>query len=153
MSDIITTTVTIDSEAIQNKIENLIDDTVMLQIHNEFAKLLYPYVPFDTGSLRDSSFANVTPQYVRYATEYAHYMYEGVIYGPNFPIKDKQGNIIGWRSPIGEGSKHNTRRPIEYHKNPKATHHWDEAMMREQKDVFLKKVQEILKRRAKQLYG
>jgi hypothetical protein len=70
------TTINVDEEAISAKIEELIDDTVMLQIHNLFAKMCDPYVPFLEGPL--SQTIEVTPQGVKYTQPYAHYQYHGV---------------------------------------------------------------------------
>ena len=156
--------VTLDSRVIGHKIENLINDDVMVAIHNLFAKMCNPYVPMDEGPL--SQHIEVTPNYVRYAEPYAHYQYMGEVYGPNIPITDKTtGVITGWYSQPGV-KKHPTGRELgkdgewrgwkfgynrEHH--PKAVHHWDKVMMSEKGDVFIKGVQDILTRRAKELYG
>lgn len=156
--------VRLDEKSIEHKIENLINDDVMIAIHDLFAKLCNPYVPMDEGPL--SQHIEVTPQYVRYAEPYAHYQYMGEVYGPNFPITDKTtGGIIGWYSQPGV-KKHPTGRELgvdgewngwkfgyNREKHALAAHHWDKIMMQDKGDVFLKGVQDILRRRAKQLYG
>ena len=76
--------VTIDDEAIVGKLNKLIDDTTMLQVHNEFARMCDPYVPMDTGTLAQTT--EITSEGVRYTQPYAHYQYEGLVYGPNIPI-------------------------------------------------------------------
>ena len=172
----------IDSSGIERKIENLINDDVMISIHNLFAEMCNPYVPMDEGPLSQN--IEVTPNYVRYAEPYAHYQYMGEVYGPNFPGWE-DGTTPGWRSP--KDGKHPTGRELgkqghavltpkwelkdgkyksadptkliewdfgynrEHHQ--KASHHWDKVMMSEKRDVFLKGVQDILTRRAKELYG
>lgn len=154
MGDIIYTDIQIDTDAIAQKFENLIDEKLMLQVQDLFAKMCDPYVPMDEGHLAQS--INVTPEYVAYITEYAHYVYTGEIYGPNFMIFDEDGNFLGWRSPaLGKGSKYPTGRPMEYNleKHPKATKEWDKAMMMEKGDEFIAKVKELMLRRAKELYG
>ena len=65
----------------------------------------------------------ITPEYVKYTQPYAHYQYEGE--GFNF-----------------------TR---DYH--PRASAHWDQAMMAEKGDEFRAQIKEILMRRANELYG
>lgn len=156
--------IVLNGNDIEKKIENLINDDVMTEIHNLFAKLCNPYVPMDEGPL--SQHIEVTPNYVRYAEPYAHYQYMGEVYGSNFPITDKTtGEITGWYSQPGV-KKHPTGRELgkdgewrgwkfgynrEHHS--KAAHHWDKVMMGEKRDVFLKGVQNILARRAKELYG
>jgi hypothetical protein len=102
------------------------DDVTMLEINNTFAKRCDPYVPFLEGPLSQSGLAQVTPQFVEYGNSnvpYAHYQY------------------------VGENFNHT----LDYH--PKATAYWDKAMMREQGDAFCKEVEEILTRRAKEIYG
>lgn len=178
--------VEIDSTALQNKIDNLIDDSTMIQIHNLFAMLITPYVPMDEGILSQS--LEITKDYVRYTQPYAHYQYMGEIYGPNFPGWEDSATP-GWRSPKGKGSKHPTGRELgkqghatltpqwefkdgQYHKadptkliewdfgynterHPLAAHHWDKQAMKNPavKQKFEEGVKNILKRRAKQLYG
>ena len=129
------------------------DDTAMLEIYNLFGKIIEPYVPMDEGVLAHGY--EITPNYIRYPGPYAHYMYMGEIYGPNIPITDKNGDIIGWRSPPGKGSKYPTGREITYskEKHEKASKEWDKAAMIEKKDEFLAGVKNILIRRARELYG
>lgn len=80
MAVTIKTTVDMDDAAIEDKLYKLLDDATMLEIHNLFAKMMDPYVPFLEGPL--SQTAEVTPRFVRYIQPYAHYQYEGV--GFNF---------------------------------------------------------------------
>jgi hypothetical protein len=150
--DIITTEIFINEKSIQNKIENLIDDDVMIEIHNLFAKMCDPYVPKEEGVL--SQTLEVTKDYVRYTQPYAHYQYMGNVYGPNIPII-KDGVIVGWFSPPGKGSKHPTGKNLNYstEQHPKATSKWDKAMMDERGDEFIEQVKDILVRKAKELYG
>lgn len=73
---LIQTNVTINEDAIGAKIEALIDDTTMLEIHNLFAKMCDPYVPFLEGPL--SQTIEVSPKSVKYVQPYARYQYYGV---------------------------------------------------------------------------
>ena len=76
MSATIKTTVYIDQRAIENKLTKLLkDERVMLEIHNEFARMCNPYVPFLEGPL--SQTIEVTPWWVKYTQPYAHYQYTG----------------------------------------------------------------------------
>ena len=120
------------------------DDDVRLAIHNSFAKNMNPYVPMQTGVL--SQAIEITPDYVRYTQPYAHYQYTGIVYGPNFPITEN-GVITGWFSPPGKGSKSPTGEAIQYSQemHPLATHHWDQAMMRDKGKEFKAEIKRILK--------
>lgn len=125
----------LDADAIQKKFDNLINEKVMLEIHQVFAKMCDPYVPFLEGPLSQSAMAQVTAENVRYGGK--GYVTEG---RPN-------GVPYGRYQYYGEGFNHTK----DYH--PKATALWDKAMMREQGDVFIQQVKDILVRRAKELYG
>ena len=153
MGDIIETKISVDVKGIVGKIESLVDNELMLQVHNLFAKMCDPYVPMDSGNL--SQTLNITPEYVQYTQPYAHYMYTGDVYGPNFPIKDDSGNIIGWRSPPGIGTKYPTGKKLEYNleKHKSASKEWDKAMMTAEGEKFIKQVKDLMVRRAKELYG
>ena len=90
-----------------------------------------PFVPFRQGALRNSVRYpdGVYGGIVEYDTPYAHYLYKGVVYGPNIPLKDAEGNIIGWTSPP---SKSPTQRRIKYHE-PGTTSEWFEEAKRRHK--------------------
>lgn len=67
--------VEIDENAIQNKVESLIDSKTMLEIHNLFAKIINPWVPYLEGFLSQN--IETTEEYVRYKQIYANYQYWG----------------------------------------------------------------------------
>lgn len=171
MADVIVNTqVAFDVQALLNQFDKLIDDDkTMLEIYNLFAKIIEPWVPMDNGILAHGY--EVTPQHLRYKGPYAHYMYMGEIYGPNYPIKEG-GKIVGFftnpygkKSPIIEGGeivgwyspphKEPTGREITYNKekHPLASKEWDKAAMEVKKDEFLLGVKAILTRRWAELYG
>lgn len=147
-SKIIKTTVEINQNQISHKFRSLADEVTMLRIHNEFARFMEPYVPFDASS-PDASIT-VTPEFVKYDAPYAHYHYEGLVYGPNIPIIE-DGIVVGWFS-IPDKPKHPTGKQLKFQK-AKASAHWDEAMMRERKEEFVKEVHDLLRLRAQELYG
>ena len=72
------------------------------------------FVPFQQGALRGSAgFPDgVYGGVIEYNTPYAHLLYTGLVYGPNIPIRDSEGNITGWYSPP---KKHPTGKEIQYH--------------------------------------
>lgn len=155
MSDFLQFDVEFDGKQLKNKIDNLIDDKTMMQIHSLFAKLIEPYVPMDEGPLSQSVDVGTWPEFIRYKGPYAHYMYMGKVYGPNIPIFEN-GEIVGWWSPPGK-TKLPTGEEITYSKlkHPKATKEWDKVAMQDPatKKKFEEGVKNILKRRAKELYG
>lgn len=143
MSKIIKTDIKVNPNAIRGKLEDLINDETMLEIHNLYAKMMEPYVPFSS----DLANMEVTPEYVKYDTPYAHYHYEGLVYGPNIPIIE-DGIVVGWFSIPGK-KKEPTGEQLKFQK-PKASAHWDKAMLADKKDEFVKQVEAILRRRARQ---
>ena len=52
-----------------------------------------PFVPFRQGALRNSVRYpdGVYGGTIEYDTPYAHYLYKGIVYGPNIPLKDAEG--------------------------------------------------------------
>ncbi len=67
--------VDIMDKSIEDKLDSLVDDRTMLQIHDLLAKMCDPYVPFLEGPLSQTN--EVTPQGVRYVQPYARYQYYG----------------------------------------------------------------------------
>ena len=84
-----------------------------------------PYCPRDTGVLEGSpeGASKIGSGKVIYKTPYAHYLYYGIVYGPNFPQFDETGHIVGWKSPK---KKYPTERELKYsqEKNPLAGPFW-----------------------------
>ena len=85
-----------------------------------------PLIPFQQGALRNSVNypQGIYGGEIEYNTPYAHYMYEGEVYGPNIPIRDAGGNITGWFSPP---KKHPTGRPLQYHTEGTGDHWFEKA--------------------------
>ena len=75
MSQTVNVSVELDKSGIESKLLELIDSSTMLEIHNLFAKMCDPYVPFLEGPLSQTT--EITPEYVRYTQSYAHYQYYG----------------------------------------------------------------------------
>lgn len=85
---------------------------------------MMPYWAWDTGTLARSAYnaTDIGSGIITYPGPYAHYMYYGEVYGPNYPIEvDSEGNVLQWRSPQGQ-KKHPTGRKLKYKKstNPEA---------------------------------
>ena len=85
-----------------------------------------PLIPFQQGALRNSvTFPQgVYGGEIEYNTPYAHYLYQGEVYGPNIPIRDAAGNITGWYSPP---KKNPTGRPLTYHTAGTGDHWFEKA--------------------------
>ncbi len=85
-----------------------------------------PLIPFQQGALRNSVNypQGIYGGEIEYNTPYAHYMYEGKVYGPNIPIRDAEGNITGWYSPP---NKRPTGRSLTYHTSGTGDHWFSKA--------------------------
>ena len=113
------------------------DKSVQKESNKILKDYINAFVPKESGALRRS--AIVTHETISWGRglPYAHYQYEGEIYGPNYPII-KGGRIVGWYSKPGV-PKHPTGRkmgpytkgnewlgyPFGY-SEPGTSHHWDE---------------------------
>ena len=99
-----------------------------------------PLIPFQQGALRNSVNypQGIYGGEIEYNTPYAHYQYEGIIYGPNIPIRDAEGNITGWYSPP---NKHPTGRKLQYHTEGTGDH-WFEKAKQQHKDEWVRLVKQ-----------
>lgn len=83
---------------------------VQTTIDNSVMRYMEPYWAHgDTGELAVSCYAatDAGSGLIVYPGPYAHYMYMGDVYGPNYPVEiDSEGNVLQWRSRPGKGSNH-----------------------------------------------
>lgn len=88
-------------------------------------KLYEPYVPFKNGILYNQ--VSITPKQIEHTAPYAHYQYEGQMYGPNIPIMEGK-RATGYFSPPNR-AKRPTGKSLKYshEQHPKATSKWDKA--------------------------
>lgn len=99
-----------------------------------------PLIPFQQGALRNSVNypEGIYGGVIEYNTPYAHYQYEGEVYGPNIPIYDSNGKLTGYFSPP---KKNPTGRPLQYH--PEGTErgdNWFEKAKAQHKDDWVRLV-------------
>lgn len=154
------------------------NDASMLKVTEATAEMIRPYVPYLTGTLNES--VEITPRTISWNTPYAHYMYEGVVYGPNFYLPttrnpdgswNKDGPW-GWKSP---SEKSKTDRLIQYNRDPSdytnyigpklvdderraiihplATRHWDRAMLKAEGRKYRTRIGRIILREFRRLNG
>lgn len=147
------------------------DEKAGREIHQILKEQMEPYVPKKSGQLRAS--AKVYPKSLRYNVPYAHYQYQGEVYGPNL-IGWLSETESGWRSipgmkksPTGRelgipgkavfkpmfGRKFN-KSPIEVtfgYTTSGTHHHWLDEMMKNNKRGFHIRCTNVLKKRAKEL--
>ena len=112
--------VNIDVRGMVDKLEN--DSAFWTFAASEWHRLYAPYVPFESGALRDS--VTIAPKTITHNAPYAHYQYTGEVYGPNYPIT-QNGVRVGYYSTPNR-PKQRTGKKLKY-KNPKAAAKWDEV--------------------------
>ena len=120
-----------------------------LFLANEFKRLMDPYVPAKNLVLAQNVRVYVDDDnngVVHYNSPYAHYQYEGIVYGPNYPIT-RNGEVEGYFSPP---HKTKTNRKLNHNKfrHPLATDHWDRAMLKDRKQDLIRAYQAWLETRA-----
>lgn len=108
-------------------------------IDSEVMRVSEPYMPKETGTLINSmyAFTVIGSGEIVVNTPYAHYLYNGIVYGPNRPKLDENGILVGWWSPP---KKYATPRQLKYStaKNPQAGARWFDRAMADHKDEIAK---------------
>lgn len=72
------------------------DSIILTNINQIIGDALNQFVPMKTGALRRSMYADSTG--IHWSTPYAHYQYEGIVYGPN--LAGWINGVAGFRSPV-----------------------------------------------------
>lgn len=112
----------------------LTNDSTWLFAAQQWHRLYHQYVPFKTGTLAQS--VTYAPGEITHTAPYAHYQYEGKVYGVNYPIM--QGGIpVGYYS---KGKKSPTGGTLK--QNGQA--HWDEYAAVAQGDALCKTIADFL---------
>ena len=124
----------------------MVDDPLKEYANMQLARYCEPYVPMNSGMLFSS--AQITPEAVTYPGPYAHYQWEGVVYGPNYPITEN-GILVGFFSKP-DTPKVKTDRLLNYSKDlhPLATSKWDKAAMAVRKKDLAEDIRQYIVDRA-----
>jgi len=125
----------------------ILDEEAQMFAASEARRLMEPYVPADNLVLTQNVrvYTEQEAGIVEYELPYAHYQWQGEVYGPNYPIV-RGGEVIGWCSP---GHKTPTGKKLNHSKfrHPLATSHWDTAMNTARGGDLAQAVQSYLDRR------
>lgn len=111
-------------------------DKVGLCAAKEWHRLYLPYVPWDQGIMARN--VEYEPWKITHTQPYAHYQYEGQVYGPSFPIQEG----AAFFSPKGK-KKRPTGRALKY-KNPRAAAKWDQAAIPTQGNKLTQAIQDYI---------
>ena len=122
-----------------------VDGDVQQEFTHICRKRMDKYLPKRDGNLAKSVIEE--SDRVIHHTIYARYLYYGKVMTPSYPIKDKNGNIIRWVSPVKP--KQVTGRNLKFssEKNPLATSRWDKVMWSAEKSSVIKELQRYVKNR------
>lgn len=119
--DFVVESVNIDIQGHMSKVQG---EKFWTYAASEWHRLYRPYVPFKEGALYGT--VNITGGggngTIEHTVPYAHYAYEGQVYGPNVPIM-QGGAVVGFFSPVAP--KHPTGRMLQF--SGMGSRHWDEA--------------------------
>lgn len=115
--------VNIDIRGIVDRAEN--DSAFWTYAATEWHRLYKDYVPMSQGQLYTQ--VHFAPKEIEHYAPYAHYQYEGKVYGPNIPIMEGK-RVTGYFSQPNR-PKRPTGKSLQYnHDNhPKAGPKWDKA--------------------------
>lgn len=104
----------------------------------EWHRLYRPWCPFKEGMLYNT--VNISgggsAGTIEHTVPYAHYAYEGQVYGPNVPIS-QGGAVVGFFSPIAP--KHPTGGMLHF--SGMGSRHWDEAAAPSQVPLLVRSLQ------------
>jgi hypothetical protein len=110
-------------------------------IASEVKRFCDPYVPFRSGLLKNTAMIENGGKQLVYRQPYAHAMYNGVAYGPNYT--DGNGNF--WSKPGAK--KHLTGSSYSYHGAPMRGKQWEKRMMADHSGELTKSVKNYIERR------
>ena len=115
--------VNVDVRGIVSKAET--DREFWIFAATEWHRLYKDYVPMKNGPLYQQ--ITVRPKEIEHTAPYAHYQYEGKVYGPNFPIVEGSRAVGFFSQP--NRRKHPTGKSLQYSKqyHAKASEKWDQA--------------------------
>lgn len=106
------------------------DGEARVFIANEVARLSDPYVPMQSGTLKNQRVVAKNGKKITYPGPYAHYQHEG--------------HVMAGRAP-----KHYTGKALTYHGAPMRGAHWDKRMLSDRKDDLVRATEKHIKRRLK----
>lgn len=107
------------------------DHRAQLHLATLVKKKADPYVPMQSGTLKNQTVIASDGSTLTYIAPYAHYQYYGEVMGPNW--QDKKGY---WHS--GKAPKEYTGRELTYHGGPTRGKEWIPRMMADKSDEIAK---------------
>jgi hypothetical protein len=106
---------------------------------SEVKRFCEPYVPMQQGNLARDAVIAADGSSLTYQGPYAHYQYEGKVYGPNYT----NGEIF-WS---GKAPKTPTGEKLTYHGAPMRGPQWDKRMMADKSKDLERSIEAYIKKR------
>lgn len=103
------------------------DNRAQKYLASEVKRLSDPYVPMQSGTLKNTAVVAADGSSLTYIQPYAHYQYTGKVMGPNYQTKDGE-----WRS--GDAPKHYTGAALTYSGGGLRGPQWDKRMLADKGD-------------------
>lgn len=98
-----------------------------------------PYVPMQTGTLKNSAVIAGDGSSITYQGPYAHYQYEGKVYGPNYTNGERFWSGKAPKAPTGE--------KLTYHGAPMRGPQWDKRMLADKSQDLERSLDAYIKKR------
>ena len=115
------------------------DKAAQKYLASEVKRLCEPYVPFQQGTLARSAVIAADGSQLVYPGPYAHYQYEGKVYGPNYT----NGEIF-WS---GKAPKKPTGEKLTYSGGPMRGPQWDKRMLADKSREIERNLETFIKKR------
>lgn len=125
------------------------DGDVQKELTKIISNRIEAYMPASQAEVLSTKHKFIrSPTEIEVTGPYAHYQYEGEVWGPNIP-QIENGIIVGWWSPPKK-RKYPTGRKLEYDKtkHKKAGPLWDERLMEAEEEKIEADLQRFIDRRA-----
>lgn len=105
----------------------------------QWHRMYKDFVPMKTGILYNQ--VDYAPKTITHTASYAHYLYEGQVYGPNIPVMEGK-RVTGYFS-IPNRAKKPTGKALNFSKqfHPKASAKWDQAAKPTQLPKLVQEIQ------------
>lgn len=130
-----------------DKLDGLLErNEVMKFASNEIMRLADDYVPFDSGTLKNTVYATPLGDEIIYPVPYAQYMYGGMLMVDPITKKGAFYNPITnryWSRPGVQKLLTNT--PLHYAGEPKRGAHWAERMWNDNGDKICRAIEKYIK--------
>lgn len=131
-------TINIDAKKILSERGLGSSDKVQKYLASEVVRLSDKYVPMQQGMLKNQTQVASDGSQIVYTQPYAHYQWEGKVYGPNY--------TNGERFWSGKAPKKPTGKKLTYNGAPMRGPRWTERMLADKREELERNIEAYIKR-------